>query len=264
MTGIRVVLMPWGPCAATPPPSSITPENDGCPTPLPSPQTTTKRDGTFTLGDAPNGRYLLVIGNDTVSTPPPGYSTPAPCGGSCPAPTAAPFTVIATIHDNVTLTGGTQSLHAPSLPPVPTITPHAWETNGSYRIATLDATTEMPCYIAWQYERKIHNLPESSVDEWLTENVRAVNAFNESSFGGSAAFLTSGNIGNTGGTDCASSLINTAFQSGGLQYATNYRTVYFSSQYRSYVAGSPNSASGIAEFLVDPRSLGDPEYPNWP
>ncbi|MEO9262641.1 MAG: hypothetical protein ABI282_00980, partial [Candidatus Baltobacteraceae bacterium] len=106
LRGERVVLMPWGPCAPTPAPTAITPESDGCPTPLPAPQATTGASGQFALANAPDGHYVLIVGNDTVSTPPPGYAPPAPCGGSCPTPTAAPFTVQATVHDNVILTGG--------------------------------------------------------------------------------------------------------------------------------------------------------------
>ena len=69
LAGVPVKLMPWGPCGATPAPSSITPENDGCPTPLPSPQATTNAQGDFTLNGAPNGHYLLVIGTDSVAPP---------------------------------------------------------------------------------------------------------------------------------------------------------------------------------------------------
>ncbi|HVA29468.1 MAG TPA: hypothetical protein VNF68_14900, partial [Candidatus Baltobacteraceae bacterium] len=150
LAGVTVKLMPWGPCGATPSPSIvITPENDGCPTPLPSPRATTAADGTFALNGAPNGKYLLVIGTDAVSTPPPGYAPPT-CTTNCGTPSPAPFTATATVHDNVTLTGGNQGLKAPTLPAAPGITVPAWETNGDYRIATLDASTEMPCYIAWQ------------------------------------------------------------------------------------------------------------------
>ncbi len=43
LAGVPVKLMPWGPCGAVPPAAQITPENDGCPTPLPSPQATTNQ-----------------------------------------------------------------------------------------------------------------------------------------------------------------------------------------------------------------------------
>ncbi len=157
LAGVAVKLMPWAPCGPTPAPAtSITPENDGCPTPLPSPQATTSSNGTFALNGAPNGHYLLIIGADAVATVPPGYTTPpGNCSPNpCPAPTPVNFTVQATVHDNVTLDGGSQTLQAPTLPAVPSgYTPPSWETNGDYRLATLNATTEMPCYIAWQYQR---------------------------------------------------------------------------------------------------------------
>ncbi len=181
LAGVAVKLMPWAPCGPTPAPAtSITPENDGCPTPLPSPQATTSSNGTFTLNGAPNGHYLLIIGADAVATVPPGYTTPpGNCSPNpCPAPTPVSFTVQATVHDNVTLTGGNQTLVAPTLPSVPSgYTPPSWETNGDYRLATLNATTEMPCYIAWQYQRGQHSLADAAVDEWLIENVRANNAY---------------------------------------------------------------------------------------
>ncbi|MHB8461430.1 MAG: hypothetical protein ACYDA1_02175, partial [Vulcanimicrobiaceae bacterium] len=67
MSGVRVVLMPWAPCGPTPAPTAITAENDGCPTPLPSPQVTTAPNGTFALNGVPNGHYLLVIGSDSTA-----------------------------------------------------------------------------------------------------------------------------------------------------------------------------------------------------
>ncbi|HUA08688.1 MAG TPA: hypothetical protein VMA98_05385, partial [Candidatus Acidoferrales bacterium] len=162
LAGVSVKLMPWSPCAATPSPStSITPQNDGCPTPLPSPQATTNASGQFTLSGAPNGHYLLIIGADAVATVPPGYTTPpSSCGGPCPTPTPVAGTPIqATVHDNVTLTGGNQTLVAPTLPSVASgYSAPSWETNGDYRLATLNATTETPCLIAWQYERAQNGL----------------------------------------------------------------------------------------------------------
>ena len=121
IAGVSVKLMPWATCAATPAPTSITPENDGCPTPLPSPQATTNAQGQFSLGGVANGHYLLVIGADAVATVPPGYTTPpGNCGGPCPTPSPVPGTPVqGTVHDNVTLTGGNQTLKAPTLPSVP-------------------------------------------------------------------------------------------------------------------------------------------------
>jgi hypothetical protein len=263
LAGVAVKLMPWASCAATPSPAtSITPENDGCPTPLPSPQVTTASNGTFTLGGVANGHYLLIIGTDTVSTPPAGYAPPT-CTTNCGTPTPAPFTVVATVHDNVTLTGGNQTLVAPTLPTVPSgYIPPMWETNGDYRLATLNAQTEMPCYIAWQYERAQNLLAGSSVDEWLTENERADLSYVVSNDGGNASVLTTGNTSDSGGASCAVSLINsTAFNS---NYATDPRTEWFGGQYAFYQPGSPVSAFGLAEFPIDPRSFTDTNHPVWP
>jgi hypothetical protein len=261
LSGVRVVLMPWAPCGPTPSPASITPENDGCPTPLPSPQATTNAQGQFTLNGAPNGHYLLVIGSDTVSTPPPGYAPPT-CTTGCPTPSPAPFTVQATVHDNVTLRGGAERLVAPTIPPVPTITPKPWETNGDYRLATLDAQTEMPCYIAWQYDRAQRGLAGSSIDEWLVEDVRAINGYIASGGTQPQTALTTAETWNSGGTDCANSLLGSNVWSGGFPEATNPREGWFAGQYVPYDGGSV-SASGLAEFPVDPRSLVGPSLPTW-
>jgi hypothetical protein len=266
LAGVSVKLMPWSPCAATPSPStSITPENDGCPTPLPSPQATTAANGTFTLNGVPNGHYVLVIGSDGVSTPPPGYTLPG-CTVNCGTPTPAPFTVQATVHDNVTLTGGNQMLKAPTLTAMPGgYTPPTWETNGDYRLATLNTTLEMPCYIGWEYERSQNGLAGSSVDEWSTENVRAIYAFATSTAntGQTVNTLTTGNEFDSGGTDCANSLIVPAFPN---TYSTNPRTIWFGGTWGLFEKSGTSFYQGFgqAEFPIDPRSFVDPNYPNWP
>ena len=252
LAGVPVKLMPWAPCGPTPAPSGITPENDGCPTPLPSPQATTAADGSFTLGNAPNGHYLLVVGTDS---------------------TASAGTVQATVHDNITLTGGWQALKAPTLPPVPTVTPPAWETNGDYRIATLNATTELPCFQAWQSERATNGLAAGTNDEWLIENVRSIQL---ARYGGGLPVapvttqntLTSGYEGGSGGTNCAE-VVNGAFpgSSTANAEATDPRTAWFSGQYLPYTTpynATHISAIGLAEFPIDPRSFTDPSVPAWP
>jgi len=271
LAGVAVKLMPWAPCGPTPAPAtSITPENDGCPTPLPSPQVTTAANGTFTLNGVQNGHYLLVIGADAVATVPPGYTTPpGNCGGPCPTPSPVNFTVQATVHDNVTLTGVSQTLVAPTLPSVPSgYTAPAWETNGDYRLATLNATTEMPCLIAWQYERAQNGLAGSSVDEWLLENVRADNAYAQVAAPGSTkSVLTSGNDPVIGGVACAQSIADAFVAPNAVySYATEPRALWFAGQYAIYSAngGTGNEAAGLAEFPIDPRSFADPSHPTWP
>jgi hypothetical protein len=271
LAGVTVKLMPWTPCGPTPTPAtSITPENDGCPTPLPSPQVTTAANGTFTLNGVQNGHYLLVIGADAVATVPPGYTTPpGNCGGPCPTPSPVNFTVQATVHDNVTLTGVSQTLVAPTLPSVPSgYTAPAWETNGDYRLATLNATTEMPCLIAWQYERAQNGLAGSSVDEWLLENVRANNAYQQGLGAGiTLSPISTGGSSSSGGVACAGATVNPAFTLAPEDaYATNARTLWFAGQYAVYSAngGTNNEAAGYAEFPIDPRSFTDPNHPTWP
>ena len=265
LAGVSVKLMPWAPCGATPAPSAITPESDGCPTPLPSPQATTNASGQFALNGAPNGHYILIVGSDTVATPPPGYA-PSLCNPCSATPSPAPFTVQATVHDNVTLTGGNQVLAAPTIPPIPTVTPKAWETNGSYRLAMLDASTEMPCYIAWQYQRGLRSLPLGTADEWITEQVRGIN-YGQQHGGVSVKLLTSGGFQNSGGTTCDASLVFTSTFQGSiaaLPYATDLRTLWFGGQFvLGYSGGVSYGIVGLAEFPIDPRSYVDPNIPTW-
>lgn len=270
--GVPVKLMPWGPCGATPAPASITPESDGCPTPLPSPQVTSAPNGTFTLGSVPNGHYLLVIGTDAVPTVPPGYTTPPGNCGTTPCPTPSPVpgaAVQATVHDNVTLTGGNQTLIAPTLPSVPQgYTAPFWETNGDYRIATLNAQTEMPCVIAWQYERAQNGLAGSSIDEWTIENVRALNAYQQVGPAGTSLVpyeIETPGTNTSGGVACAG-FIDPQFNPGFDAYAMDPRTLWFGGQYAIYSAfgGTNNEAAGLAGFPIDPRSFTDPNHPTWP
>ena len=248
LAGVPVKLMPWGPCGAVPPAAQITPENDGCPTPLPSPQATTNPQGQFTLNGAPNGHYLLVIGTDSTSDVDP---------------------VQATVHDNVTLTGGNQTLLAPTLPPVPTITPQPWETNGEYRLATLNPTSETPCFVDWQQERTTNGLPVGSIDEWLLENVRASNTYRQDPNyanapwpGNPFGLLTTGNEG-SGGTSCQTGIAS-MFVPGtvGGNYSYSPQTTWFAGQYVPY--NSVHSSQQSAEFPIDPRAFVDPNVPNWP
>ena len=252
LAGMPVKLMPWAPCGPTPSPTSITPESDGCPTPLPSPQATTAADGTFTLGNAPSGHYLLVIGTDS---------------------TAATGIVQATVHDNVTLAGGAQTLRAPVLKAIPAVTPPVWETNGDYRIATLNATTELPCFQAWQSERAANGLAAGTNDEWLIENVRAVQLARQD--GGlpvapvtTQYTLASGEPWVSGGTTCGTSLITPVAFGGGFPYATDPRAEWFGGQYKMYTPQGSGYVGqqglGLAEFPIDPRSFTDPNVPVWP
>lgn len=265
LPGVKVALMPWAPCGPTPAPATaITPSNDGCPTPLPSPQATTDPSGNFTLSAVANGHYILVIGNDVAYTPPPGY-TPPSCTTNCGTPTPAPFVVQAVVHDNVTLTGGNQTLKAPTLPGNAYYSAPAWETNGDYRLATLNAQTEMPCYIAWQYLRAQNSLAGSSVDEWLTENVRADDQLQQKAPTGTSFTTLSIHFANTpGGTDCYNSMLTLAFSRQN-PYALDSRSTWFGGQYLYYTSSTPNlSAYGTAEFPTDPRSNTDENQPIWP
>lgn len=230
LAGVRVAVEPWVAGA----------------TPLPAPQATTLADGTFALNNVPNGHYLLIVGNDI------------------PGDTAQ-----TTVHDNVSMMGGPQALHAPTLPPVPTITPPAWETNGSYRLSAIDATTELPCIIAFNTERTNRTLPQVVVDEWLMENSRAVSSYAQTPGAkpgpwpnNSYGWLTTGSIQNDGGgTECGLANVASDFTQK-TDYAASPHTQWFGGVFVVYGGGA--ETFGLTQYPIDPRSFSDPNVPIWP
>ncbi len=164
LSGVKVQLDPW---IAYPTPG---------PTPTPIAVSTTDPNGRFIV-NAPNATYLLVIGPDAVNTPPPGWSTPAPNATDTPIPGASGWR--ATIHDRLVLTGGGTAaspipLVAPTMPPQPLYTPPAVETNGDFRLSTLDPLIEAPCILAWNSLRAGKGLSSAVADEWSLENSYAI------------------------------------------------------------------------------------------
>lgn len=258
LAGEPVKLEPWGPgppCTGTP--SLTTYGQDGCPTPLPSPQVTTAPNGDFTLGGVPNGHYLLVIGSDS------------------PTDSTRP-----TIHDNVTLTGGYQQLQAPTLPPIPTITPPAVETNGDYRLVTIDPVAEAPCLADFNAARASLNLPPVVEDEWPAENQREFNAYHVTTGYHPAPYpnnpygiLSTGDAG-AGATapgDCSELAgINGPMFTGKYppplpQFGVDSQTQWFAGSVIPYPPGPFfGGFSGGAEFPIDPRDYVDANVPLWP
>ena len=217
----------------------------------PTPEGTTAPDGSFTFTAQP-GHYLLVIGSDSSSD-----------------------TTRATIHDNVTLVPGANALQAPVLPPWPTVTPPPWETNGTYRLGTIDATTELPCFNSYNTHRTGLSLAPAVFDEWLKENARDATTwhrsgvYNPANQTAASHALTMGNGGAVGGTDCATSMI--AFEFSGSTtdlnsppyYTHNANNQWFGGNYFAFHPGDTLSASGIDEFPIDPRFQAD-SIGNWP
>ena len=256
LSGVKVQLDPWS--------SYPTPG----PTPTPIATTTTDAQGHFTVS-APNGTYLLVIGNDTVNTPPPGWSTPAPSATDTPIPNANAWT--ATIHDRIVLNGQT-TLVAPTMPPIPLYTPPSTETSGSYRIATIDALTEAPCILAYNQQRATLGLSGAVVDEWLVENARGFIAeHNNPAFsvqttpapGNAWGYLSTGENGISGGNNCVQ-MISATFTQGLQQYPRSTGAAWFGGIYNPYVPGSTYSAYGISQYPIDPRIAIDPNAVTWP
>lgn len=252
LSGIPVRLDPW---VAYPTPG---------PTPTPIAVTTTDPNGHFTIS-AQDGTYMLVIGTDTVNTPPPGWTTPAPSATDTPIPGASGWR--ATIHDKLVLIGQT-TLFAPTMPPQPLYAPPAAETTGAYRLATIDALTEAPCILAYNQDRVSLNLPPAVDDEWLQENVRAmlhsVIAWNTQnpSGGDVIQFLTdgSGHTSVSGGGSCAASLLPGNFA--GQSQTLNANATWFGGAYTTYENNT--QGAGFAEFPIDPRIYVQSSTTTWP
>ncbi|MDQ6930973.1 MAG: carboxypeptidase-like regulatory domain-containing protein [Candidatus Eremiobacteraeota bacterium] len=229
--GVNVALAPWIAGAA------------------PIPEGTTAPDGSFSF-TAPNGHYLLYIGSNASSD-----------------------TTRPTIHDNITLAGGAQALKAPTLPPIPLVTPSATETNGSYRLLTLDTNTEVPCFTSFNALRSSNFVPEVVEDEWLSENSRSIvqMSVNPAYHAGLTdprnpfGYLTTSNVGISGGADCPSSLVPQAFSGGPPYFAKNSFIQWFGGDYVRFF--NPEAqATGEIEFPQDPRGFSDPNTtpPVWP
>lgn len=225
LAGVSVKVAPWTAGA----------------TPLPSPQTTTAADGTFSF-TAPNGHYLLIIGSDSSSD-----------------------TTRPTIHDNVTLSGGSVTLTAPTLPTIPIVTPNI-ETSGNYRLLTLNAN-EAQCLTAFNAKRGTLTLGATVEDEWLAENVRNTQAYetNPSLPPAVTPALTSGNAAYGPGptaSDCSMLMVPTF--NGQSPKATDSHTLWFAGAWSNYSANGSSWSRGIDAFPLDPRFATDSLLANWP
>lgn len=258
LSGIPVRLDPW---VAYPTPG---------PTPTPIAVTTTDPNGHFTIS-AQDGTYMLVIGTDTVNTPPPGWTTPAPSATDTPIPGASGWR--ATIHDKLVLIGQT-TLFAPTMPPQPLYAPPAAETTGAYRLATIDALTEAPCILAYNQDRVSLNLPPAVDDEWLQENVRAIRHSVETwntrnpNGGDVVEFLVNGTAHGSisGGANCAD-LVGSANgpNFSGASQALSPAATWYAGSYGFYTPPPPYGlqADGYEEAPIDPRLYIQPSSPPW-
>lgn len=255
LAGVTVRLDPW---TAYPTPG---------PTPTPIAVSTTDPQGHFVV-NAPNGTYLLVIGADAPPTPPPGWSTPDPNATETPLPGATGWRP--TIHDRIVLKGGgTLSspipLLAPTMPPQPLYTPPAVETNGDYRLVTLDPLVEAPCILAFNQLRASKALAPAVVDEWAQENARTIAwaGFQPGSVGLPVKEITTGNVMDSGGGNCANATVGAGWSTpAALAWMANPQTLWFGGAYIPYNA--QHSGYGDADFPIDPRVNVDPNGLIWP
>jgi hypothetical protein len=240
LAGVLVALYPWAPC-------KVSGKKLNCPKAVAT--TKTLGNGRFNLS-AKNGHYILAIGSDD------------------PNDTTRP-----TIHDNVTLTGGVQHIVAPSMPPLPLITPNAIERNGKYRLVTVNKTRELPCFTEFNAIRLQRGLQPMVLDEWLTENDRTVTAaivkwWNNGDHGPPPTpvpsnpyeGLSTGNIGIVGGNSCHD-IANDAFKLNA-KYAANVQAHWFHGMWYAY--DHSKEGTGEGQFPRDPRNFVDPNVPRWP
>lgn len=246
LAGVTVRLDPWqwgsGPVSGAPP--LYTPPPNIVPGPSPTPLYTTATDaqGHFTI-KAANGTYLLVIGSDDAND-----------------------TTRPTIHDRVVLSGQSV-LVAPTMPPIPGITPAPVEVNGDYRLATIDQVHELPCIQDYDAQRTQRGLAKPVIDEWLTENVRAaveqsVTPYNKQTGPTNPyGYLTTGNAEGTGGTDCRF-IVTASFTNNATPFVM--QSPWYAGSYLPYqVSNGTQPAYGVSLFPIDPRLYKDPNVPNW-
>jgi hypothetical protein len=249
LAGIPVRIAPWKGCI------EVARKVRVCPADLPF-HTFTNAKGRFELRDVPNGRYLLIVGTDN----------------------ALDFTR-ATVHDDVTFNGGVQRLVAPTLPRQPLATapfpsPHPVsvppiERSGNYRLASIDQSLEFPCLSAANHERAARRFPAFVLDEWLTENVRAIAAYRKTLVRGARVYRTEpifSGTSVTGGTNCKAALVEPAFTlNGAPQLAFDPRSLWYAGEFLPpRTPGQPGLAHGIQLFGPDPRAYQNPAYPPWP
>jgi hypothetical protein len=247
LANIPVHLAPWTGCVKT---SRFERQ---CPPNLPHHAFTNAR-GKFELRGVRNGHYLLIVGSDD----------------------ALDF-VRATVHDQVWFTGGLQRLAAPTLPtqprptaPYPSPKPvsiPAIERSGNYRLASIDQTLEFPCLSAFNHARAGRGFPPLVLDEWLLENVRAIESYAKTTKPGARRYHTEAiftGTASTGGKTCAKALVDPAFQKAH-HLAVDPRSLWYAGEFLPPgTAGQPGPAHGRQLFGIDPRAGTNSGYPPWP
>jgi len=221
IAGVHVALQPWA-AYPTPGPS---------PTPL-AITATTDASGNFTLAGVPNGSYLLIIGSDSS------------------ADVTQP-----TIHDHITLTGGNQTLVAPTLPSVSTlVTVSAVESSGKYRFRSLTNS----CFAEVNAARTAS--PKLVADEWLLESAYwFAEAHNAAGFPGPNPGFNNGSIGTNYGfvapsSGCAELVADNAT-------AVNYvSAVWYGGYYEPTGAAYAGMSTAGDMRVVSPN----PGNANWP
>ncbi|MHB8177943.1 MAG: hypothetical protein ACYDA5_05090 [Vulcanimicrobiaceae bacterium] len=264
MGGVPVAIGVWNTPPPWPPPAGWTP-------PPMTVVATTAPDGSFAF-TAKNGHYLLQIGSNATYTPPPTW-TPPPTTGTAPPPPGEPgITSVswqATVHDNITLTGGNQVLVAPSMPPQPLVTNPAVQNGPDYRIATLTGV-EAECLATMDVIDTQIGHPLLVPDEWLVENTRDINASQAATntFGSGAIAVSKYNAFD-GNINCYSSLMGNYQSAPASALATLYTNPlvqWFGGAFT--IVGNQQHSQGVAmyEWALDPRaeSAADPLYNPWP
>ncbi|MHB8153815.1 MAG: hypothetical protein ACYDG3_12275, partial [Bacillati bacterium] len=209
--------------------------------------------------------------SNTTYTPPPTW-TPPPTTGTPPPPPGEPgITTVswqATVHDNITLTGGNQVLVAPSMPPQPLVTNPAVQNGPDYRIATLTGV-EAECLATMDTIDTQIGHALLVPDEWLVENARDINASQAATNTlGSGAIAVAYRNSNPGGgaPNCYSMLTGAQSNSAIQGVIADPLVQWFGGAY--LIDPTPGYQEGLAmyEWSLDPRaeSSADPLYNPWP
>lgn len=229
LAGVQVALMAW---------PSVPPTTAESAMPTPYPVATTNAQGQFTFS-APNGHYILVIGSNS------------------------PSDTRATVHDNTTLTGGTQPLEAPTAWPIPDVTPPPSELTHNYRLQTLDTTRQTPCLSEVNVDRAKLGLQPVVPDEWLEENAIEYNDAQIINITGAPAGTQPNKHGDADSdtASCAAAVDQADFSGSfpfvwaGYALATSPQTIWFGGSFGTDTTPGPfdGTTSNTSQWGYDPR-----------
>jgi hypothetical protein len=107
------------------------------------------------------------------------------------------------------------------------------------------------------------------LDEWMTENVRAIESYRKTLLAGARVYDTQAIFSGTsvtGRSDCKTALVDPAFTKNGAEkLSLDSRSLWYGGEYLPPgTPGQPGPAHGAQLFGPDPRAIQNPANPPWP